>query len=259
MELKKEQEGTKQEKFSNYIRQFYNHKVTKVCKEDYEYFRWFSTSIKRRQFKFTTQSLLFHLRDIDFTNCLEIGCGPGTWTRLLLKKYPDAEFTCLDISKQMITQFKQKTKNNKINFLVNNFLDQEFNKKYDFIFCSRAIEYIPNKSEVIRKIYNLLQEQGKGIIVTSPPHPKALFIKKMIGKKINLQHTQRISVKKMNYLLKKTGFKNIKFYPILFSDFSLVPTSLLFRNFYQKKWGLASKMFATGYIVKFEKPKNETN
>jgi len=56
----------------------------------------------------------------------------------------------------------------------------------------------------------------------------------------------------MNSLLRKNGFVNIEFYPILFSDFKPLPTALLFT--YKKPWGLLSKMFASGYIVKFEKP-----
>ncbi len=241
--------------FSNWIRNFYNIKAKKISDKGYEYARWFSTKEKSRQYKFSTLSLLYHLRDIEFKNCLEIGCGPGTWTKLLLKKYPRAKFTCLDISREMIKQFKSAIKSKKVKAITNNFLDQKFKEKYNFIFCSRAIEYIPNKQIVIRKIYSLLEPGGKGIIITSPPHPAFLSIKKLLGKKIDFEHSQRISIKEMSRLLRKTGFEKINFYPILFTDSFLVPTSFLFRNFYKKKWGLVSKMLASGYLVKFEKPK----
>jgi len=80
-------------------------------------------------------------------------------------------------------------------------------------------------------------------------------MKKIFGGKVDKEHTQRISVKSMSRLLKRQGFQNIKFYPILFSDFSLVPTSFLFNSLHKGEWGIFSKMFATGYIVKFQKPK----
>lgn len=243
--------------FTNWMRNFYNQKARKISDRGYEYARWFSTRKNRRQYKFSTNSLLYHLRDIQFKNCLDVGCGPGTWTRLLLEKYPNAKFTCLDISKEMIFQFKSQIKSKNVKTKINNFLDQKFHEKFDFIFCSRAIEYIPNKDKVINKFYFLLSPGGKAIVVTSPPHPTTLAIKRAFTGKVNLQHTQRISVKKMNYLLRKSRFINIKFYPILFSDFPLVPTSFLFRSLYRKKWGILSKIFASGYIVKFEKPKYE--
>lgn len=251
------QNPKKEEEFSNWMRNFYNNKAKKISDKGYEYARWFETPIKRRQHKFSTISLIYHLRDVQFKNCLEIGCGPGTWTKLLLNRYPKAKFTCLDISKEMIAQFKSQIKSKNVKTIVNNFLDQEFNKKFDFIFSSRAIEYIPNKYKVIEKISSLLVPGGKGIIITSPPHPTVFAIKKTLTGKINLQHTQRISVKRMNYLLRKNNFKKIRFYPILFSDFPLIPTTFLFKSLYNKKWGILSKMFASGYIVKFEKPKYE--
>lgn len=246
--------GNAEDEFAVWMRQFYNRKAGKLFKGKYEYYRWFSTPMKRRQYKFSTISLLHHLKDIKFKNCLEIGCGPGTWTKLLLKKYPHANFICLDISKEMISQFKNAIKEKRVKTFVNNFLEQNFkNKKFDFIFSSRAIEYIPNKPEVIKKIYSLLEEGGKGMIITSPPHHIIFAIKRALGKRADKEHTQRIFVKEMKKLLEKAGFINIKFYPILFSDFLLVPTSFLFRNFYKREWGIISRMFASGYIVNFEK------
>lgn len=242
---------------SKWMQEFYNKKVGEKIKSkygDYEYYRWFSSPRKKRQYKFSLQSLLFHLRDVNFKNCLEIGCGPGTWTKVLLKKYPKSKITCLDLSKEMISQFKKTIKSKNVKTIISGFLEQDFkSQKFDFIFSSRAIEYIPNKQEVIKKIYNLLEKNGKGIIITSPPHPLAFSIKKALGRKIDKEHTQRISVYQIKKLLKQTGFKNIKAYPILFTDFSLVPTSLLFKLFYKKKWNIIDKMFASGYLVKFEK------
>jgi len=242
------------QEFSSWMRNFYNNKAKVTYGGEYEYNRWLINKIKRKQYRFSIQSYLFHLRDINFKNALEIGCGPGTWTRLLLKRYPEAKITTTDISEEMINQLKKRINDKRVKTKVINFLEFPEKEKFDFIFFSRAIEYIPNKSKVIEKIYNLLESSGKCLIITSPPHPKTVAIKKFFGKKINLQHTQRISVKEMEFLLKKQGFKNIKFYPVLFVDFFLVPNSLLFKFLYKRKWGLLSKMFASSYLVKFEKP-----
>jgi ubiquinone/menaquinone biosynthesis C-methylase UbiE len=242
--------------FDSWMRRFYNRKASRISDKGYEYARWFSSPRKRRQYKFSAKSLLFHLKDFEFRDCLEVGCGPGTWTRLLLKKYPEARIDCLDISKEMIDQFKKNiTEKKRVNTIVSSFLDKDFKKReYDFLFSSRAIEYIPNKKRVIDKFNSLLKAGGRGIIISSPPHPFVLSLKKSFGKRLNVNHTKRISVKKMSALLKGSGFLDVRFYPILFSDFFLVPTSFLFRRLYRKRWGLLSKMFASGYIVSFRKP-----
>ncbi len=251
------QKVDKNKKFDDWMRSYYNKRATDRSSGEYEHFRWFLNKRKRRQFRFSGMSLLFHLRDINFKKCFEIGCGPGTWTKLLLKKYPKSEFKCLDLSKEMIEQFKKNVNDKNVKTVVSSFLDYKGKEKYDFVFSSRAIEYIPNKPEVIKKISDLMDEGGEGMIITSHPHPKVLAFKKMLGKKINLQHIQRISVNEMRRLLRKNGLVNIRFYPILFSDFKLVPTSFLFRKLYKKRWGLLSKMFATGYVVRFEKPQRK--
>jgi len=239
--------------FDDWMRDFYNKKSKNISEKGYEYARWFSSPKKIRQHKFTTKSLLFHLEKTEIKKCLEIGCGPGTWTNLLLKKYPNANFTCVDISKEMLEQLK-KVNSKKVKTIESSFLDYNSNEKFNFIFSSRSIEYIPNKDKIIRKFSEFLEPKGKGIIVTSPPHPLVLSIKNLFVKKKDKEHTKRISITKMRELLLKYKFKNIKFYPILFSDFFLVPRNFLFNNFYKKEWNLISKMFASGYIVKFEKP-----
>jgi len=244
----------KKESFNDWVREFYDDKAKNYTHGDYEKFRWFASKKKKRQYYQTTRSLLFHLRNVNFKTCLDIGCGPGTWTFLLLKKYPTSEFICLDISKEMLMQFKSRVNEKRINFVVSAFTDFKTKNKYDFIFASRSIDYMEDKPLVIKKIYDLLNSGGKGIIVTSPPHSISVKIKKFFGKKLNKQHTQRISVRKMKKLLQDVGFKNIEFFPILFTD-SLpeIFNKILFNLFYKKRWNLIPKLFASGYLVKFEK------
>lgn len=249
----REKNNSDNEQFVREMRDFFDTKAMETTKGDYEYHRWFAGARKRRQYRHSTESISYHLRDVNARSCLEVGCGPGTWTRVLLARYPEARFVCLDISREMILQFKKNIPSKRVRTLVNNFLDQEFKERFDFIFCSRAIEYIPNKTKVIEKVYSLVEPGGKGIIISSPPHKLLFSLKRFIGRKIDLEHTQRISVKNITHLLEKKGFSNIRTYPILFSDFPLVPNRFLFRRFYTKPWGVVARLFASGYLTKFEK------
>jgi len=241
--------------FDDWMRKFYNKKARLISEKGYQHARWQESPRKRQQLKFSRISLTHHLRNVSFKNCLEVGCGPGTWTKLLLQKYPGARFTCLDISKEMIAQFKQNVKSKKVKTVISSFLDYNTTEKYDFIFASRSIEYIPNKAQVIARMSSLLNPGGKAMIITSPPHKLVLGVKRAMGKKININHTRRISVPQIHHLLRQHGLVNIRFYPILFSDFFLVPTSTLFKTLYKKPWGVLSNMFASGYVVTFEKPR----
>ena len=249
----KQNQENREDEFSIWMREFYNKKAKNLSEKGYEHGRWFSSKEKRKQYEFSRVSLLHHLKNLNFKNCLEIGCGPGTWTKFLLDKFPDSKIDCLDISKEMISQHKNNVKSKRVKRIVSNFLLYNTNKKYDFIFFSRSIEYIPNKDAVIKKMSELMKHNAKGVIITSPPHPLILFIKRFFGKKINKNHTQRIDINSMRNLLLKYNLRDVRFYPILFSDFRLVPTSLLFNKFYKKPWGLISKMFATGYFAVFTK------
>ncbi len=249
----KPEENTKDKQFASDMREFFNRKAQHTTQGDYEYYRWFSTPRKRLQYYYTTESISYHLRDISVKRCLEVGCGPGTWTRLLLTRYPKADIVCIDISKEMILQLGNNIPSKRVKTIVNNFLDQTFNERFDFIFCSRAIEYIPNKQKVIEKFYSLLKLEGKGIIISSPPHKIFFLLKHTIGKKIDPEHSQRISVKDLTQLLKKAGFTNVTSYPILFTDSLVIPNNFLFKRFYKKPWGVVARLFASGYITKFEK------
>ena len=51
------------------------------------------------------------IKQLEGTSCrkiLEVGCGTGTYTRLLRKRYPDAEITAVDISEGMVGEAEKK-------------------------------------------------------------------------------------------------------------------------------------------------------
>ena len=242
------------EEFNKWMKEFYEAKPKIVGKGDYEYYRWFSSERRKMQYEFSLKILL-HLKNIKAEKILEIGCGPGTWTKILLKKYPKANIECVELSSSMSEQFKKNIKNKRIKINVKSFLDFYTNKRYDFVFSSRAIEYIPNKKKIVDKIWKFMEKRGKGVIITSPPHPFLLSIKRAFGKKIDKEHIDRISTDKIKILLQNKGFVNLEFYPILFTD-NLPKTirRFLWNKLYNKKFGLLSKIFASGYLVKFEKP-----
>ena len=68
----------------------------------YQQLRWFKTRLTRLEYAQTEAALLsqFHFSQEKKGRYLEIGCGPGTWTKVVAAHA--AEVIALDISANMI-------------------------------------------------------------------------------------------------------------------------------------------------------------
>lgn len=95
---------------------------------------------------------------------LELGCGTGNMTLRL--KSRGVEITALDISDDMLNAAQKKAleKRVKINFLNQNMIDFELNRKFDFIFsfCD-GYNYITEEKNMLnsfKKAYNHLGMEG---------------------------------------------------------------------------------------------------
>lgn len=89
---------------------------------------------------------------------IDIGCGPGNSTQILVEKYPNSTITGLDSSKAMIEKAKSDFPNQIwIHEKVEN-MDE--NKKYSLIFSNAALQWIDNHDILIPKLWNLVDEKG---------------------------------------------------------------------------------------------------
>ncbi len=237
----------------NDIKNFYNDVVKNKYKYEYEYKRWLETPLKKAGYEMTLRSILKHSKDIIFSNYLEVGPGPGTWTKIFIDKNDKGNFSLVDISKEMLGIAKDR-----FGSIVNEYIDGDFtgvflDKKYDLFFSSRAIEYMKDKKIVIEKIYKLLADDGIGIIITKTPKN---LRNKILGRKISDIHKGQISPKEMKKILLENNFKDIKLYPVTvnFPFFSSVWLSKLLYRFLEKfELNFVSKFFSESYLIKFRK------
>ncbi|MEZ5046873.1 MAG: class I SAM-dependent methyltransferase [Chitinophagaceae bacterium] len=105
---------------------------------------------------------------------LEIGCGVGFWSNLITKKYPDAQYTGVDISASTIQKLKQKFTSPNIQFINTDFgvdfknLPPEVtSQKYDLIVCFEVLLHIVDDTawqHAVSNFNNLLSENGVAII-----------------------------------------------------------------------------------------------
>ena len=100
------------------------------------------------------------LDNIDFDNCLEIGCGTGKNTEWLITK--SKQVTAIDFSYEMLAKAKQKILSDKVNFEQAD-ITQNWNfanRHYDLITFSLVLEHIENLEHIFNQLYTLVESNG---------------------------------------------------------------------------------------------------
>lgn len=89
---------------------------------------------------------------------LDVGCGVGLGTKLLIDK--GFSLTAIDISPKMIEYTKKRNPNS--SNITDDFLEYQFEKKFDAIFSMAFIHLFPKNIAdlVLKKMYKLLKKDG---------------------------------------------------------------------------------------------------
>ncbi len=109
------------------------------------------------------------------SNVLEIGCGIGTVSNLILKYIADGNFVGLDISPESINMAKTFNAFHKnAEFMVNDMSNFTHKTKFDFIVFPDVLEHIPveqhaNIFETVSKL-----SSDKAVILINIPEPNYL-------------------------------------------------------------------------------------
>lgn len=91
---------------------------------------------------------------------LDIGCGTGYLTELLLESYPNARITAVDIAPGMIEYAKEKFVDRNVEFLCLDIEEADINKKYDLIISNATFQWFNNLEETIEKLGKMLKNSG---------------------------------------------------------------------------------------------------
>lgn len=106
---------------------------------------------------------------------LEIGCGIGTQTELLLRFLTSGSVTAIDISEKSINLAKQRlSKYSNVTFKAGDIAQISIEEKFDIILLPDVLEHIPisNHKELFEKLSGVIEEDG--ILVIHIPDPDAL-------------------------------------------------------------------------------------
>lgn len=94
----------------------------------------------------------------DAPNCLEIGCGSGSFCEKILLNSINASYTGIDIC----SRFKKKS-TKQCRFITIDILAFKPKKKYDFIYSNSVLEHCKDDKKIFKKSYDWLNKGGTAL------------------------------------------------------------------------------------------------
>jgi ubiquinone/menaquinone biosynthesis C-methylase UbiE len=134
----------------------------------YQNLRWFKNRLTRYEYSLTRRVLMEELSTVPTGAwALEVGCGPGTWTREVA---PMVErLTALDISQEMIEQARPYVGSENVEFVHTDVAEFPLQEQYDAVFSVRVVEYLADWKPVLARLVDAVAPGGRAVIITKTP------------------------------------------------------------------------------------------
>ena len=145
-----------------------------MTNSDFPYLHGFSDEEQKRlysQARFTEQKLY---RDIDFSSAkkiIEVGCGVGAQTEILLRRFPELQIFGIDRSEKQLetankylSSYTQFQKRYELSVMDATRLDCEA-KSFDGAFLCWVLEHVPDPSQVLSEVRRVLKP-GAQVVIT---------------------------------------------------------------------------------------------
>ncbi len=92
--------------------------------------------------------LVSRINIVEPQSIIDIGCGPGNSTQILVNRWPNSEVVGLDNSTTMIEKARKDYPKQK--WIVDNAENIDPNSKYDLIFSNSTLQWIPHHEILFR-------------------------------------------------------------------------------------------------------------
>jgi len=161
---------------------------------------------------FCALKLIERAGDDDFLNILEVGCGTGNYTKLLIDKFPKARIKAIDISKEMLLIAKKKLGDRDIKFISCNGETIDFRGHFDLITSNSCFQWFEDLEKSLYKYRDLFIPK-KGTILFSIFGPLTFWeldqsLRKALGKDKGIVAANFIKREEIEKALKRS-FKEI--------------------------------------------------
>jgi trans-aconitate 2-methyltransferase len=121
---------------------------------------------------------------------IDLGSGPGNSTEVLASYWPDAEFTALDSSEQMVQDGRQKFPH--FHWFAGDITAWASGsaESFDIVFSNAALQWVPNHSAVVPQLLNRVSSGGALAFqmpadINAPPHR---LMREIAGKAVREWH-----------------------------------------------------------------------
>lgn len=119
--------------------------IYKMCRKDYP-------------------DILEELEKEEFNDLLDCGCGTGPMISLLHEKYPEKNYTGIDLTPKMIETAKAKGIEG-ANFVLGDCEDLPFEENsFDAVICSMSFHHYPEPQKFFSSVYRILRPEGRLIL-----------------------------------------------------------------------------------------------
>lgn len=141
-----------------------------VKKSDFPYLHGFSEDEQNRLRQQAAFAENYVFRDIDFSsvnNLLEVGCGVGAQSEIILRRFPKLHLTGIDLNDKQLSSAKNflatlPYAKDRYKILKMNAQDLDFeSNSFDGAFLCWVLEHIPNPAKVLNEVRRVLRPGAK--------------------------------------------------------------------------------------------------
>lgn len=102
------------------------------------------------------------IKSTSSSEVLDVGCGPG-WHDFLLAKYNNVKVTGIDVAPNMIKISRklssENNMNTKLEFIIADIMDYQFDRDFDTIFALGVVEYFEDPESLIDVLRNIVSKR----------------------------------------------------------------------------------------------------
>jgi ubiquinone/menaquinone biosynthesis C-methylase UbiE len=153
----------------------------------------------------TIKRINWILKHVIGENVLDVGCSQGIIDILIARKgihviAIDIEKETIQYAQKELSKEKQSTRE-KLEFINENYLNYNTNRKFDCILLTEILEHFEDSSTIIKKVISMLSKGGKVVVTVPfgikehPGHLRTLYLAELyqeLSPYINIQKVEII-------------------------------------------------------------------